>query len=421
MVLRDITNAYSKIIPLEDFMCIGRSTDNHLVLDGSDVSDRHARIERKKDHFILRDLRSESGTALNGAPVKEETLNIGDRVSIGHHVFEVQSADPALRSRSLAWQAELSRIPAFSKTDLSVLLLGPSGSGKEILSKSIHQNSARANGPLVIVNCSALTESLAESELFGHVKGSFTGATQDRKGAFESAKHGTLVLDEIGDLPLNLQPKLLRALDNKEIKPVGSDTTVSTNVRIIACTHQNLKQKVEAGEFRLDLFYRLNIVQIQVPPLKDRMEDFGDIVFSLCKELKLKVRDGALQELRSHSWPGNIRELKNLLSRLKALHATDPVSRKEIYKVFEKRTVRSDAFGQLDIPFNRGGRRASVIKEIERQIISQQLLINGGNQRRTANDLGIPRSTLNDKIKTYNIDIHAILREKLSGEPRIVV
>src|SRR5690606_18898283 len=144
--------------------------------EGDDVADRHARIEKKGDKYLLRDLNSDFGTFLNGLPIKEEYLNIGDKLTIGHHVFDLESKEVVLRSRCRSWQNQLAKIPAFAKTDLSILLLGPSGSGKEILSKCIHRNSQRARGPLVTVNCSALTESLSESELFGHIKGAYTGA-----------------------------------------------------------------------------------------------------------------------------------------------------------------------------------------------------------------------------------------------------
>ncbi len=419
MVLR-YSDTYRKTVPLNNFLTIGKALDNDLVLDGDDIANVHARIERKGDQYRIFDLNSSSGTFVNGTKVKEAVLKIGDKISLGHFGFDVESKDEVLKSRSPHWQAQLAKIPTFAKTDLPVLLLGPSGVGKEVLSRCIHFKSQRMTGPLVTVNCSALTESLAESELFGHVKGSFTGATQDRKGAFETAKYGTLVLDEIGDLPITLQPKLLRALDNKEIKPVGSDETIVTNVRIIACTHQDLKAKVEAGQFRLDLFYRLNIVQINIPPLQERMEDFEEILLSLCKEQRLRVHPNAIHELKNHSWPGNIRELKNLVLRLKAIHGDDYVKRDDISEVLEIKTYKSELCGTVDIPTRRGSKRSNLIREIERQVIVKQLLINGGNQRQTAMDLGMPKSTLSDKIKAYKVDVDKYLREHFENKKIVV-
>jgi len=172
------------------------------------------------------------------------------------------------------------------------------------VSHVIHDYSGRSEGPFVSVNCSALTESLVESELFGHVKGSFTGATSDRKGAFEAARGGTLFLDEIGDLPLSLQPKLLRALENQEIKPVGSDKTLKTDVRIVTATHKNLEKLVIEKTFRSDLFFRIHVVKISIPSLKERMEDFEDLLYHFSREMRVRFSVGAIEKLKEHSWPG---------------------------------------------------------------------------------------------------------------------
>lgn len=361
----------------------------------------------------MRDLRSTSGTFVNDVKVLESYLSVGDVIKIGstEFIFHGQNEAPKsayMTSKNLKWQEQLDRIPGIAQSDLTVLILGPSGTGKELMSQQLHELSARRDAPVLTVNCSALTESLAESELFGHVKGSFTGATQDRKGAFEAAKNGTLILDEIGDLPLALQPKLLRALENKEIKPVGSDKLVKTNARIIACTHQDLRKKVEKGEFRLDLFYRLNIIQVNIPQLKERMEDFEKILFTFAKEMKVKFAPCAIQELKAHDWPGNIRELKNLVSRAKAIMSGQAIEKKHILELIDRRTVEVESFGQIQIAS--GPTKTNVIKEIERQIIQKRLAINAGNQRKTAEDLGIPRSTLNDRIKMYKINIEELIK-----------
>ena len=187
-----------------------------------------------------------------------------------------------------------------------VLILGPSGTGKDVLANAIHNSSKKSGAPFISVNCSALTETLVESELFGHTKGSFTDAVSDRKGAFEAARGGTLFLDEIGDLPYSLQAKLLRALENNEIRPVGSDRSIKTDVRIIAATHQNLYNKIRDGEFRADLFYRLNVITIETPALKERIEDFDNLLYSFARQMRVRFSFNAIKTLKKHDWPGNI-------------------------------------------------------------------------------------------------------------------
>lgn len=417
MLLKNLTVPYSEPIEMTEFLCFGSDVDNHVVITEADIGQKHARIEKKGEDYLVRDLRTLGGTYVNGVKILESYLHPGDVIKIGKTEFVFHkpnqiNIDENMTSKNPLWNEQLQKLPNIAQSDLPVLLLGASGTGKEVLSKYIHEMSSRNHGHLLTVNCSALTESLAESELFGHVKGSFTGATQDRKGAFEAAKSGTLILDEIGDLPLELQPKLLRALENKEIKPVGSDKVVKTNVRIIACTHQDLKKKVDKGEFRLDLFYRLNIIQVNLPALKERMEDFDKILFSFAKEMKIKFTNSAIDELKTYNWPGNIRELKNVVSRAKATMGGQPVEKQHIYQLLDHRTVEIESFGLIQIPNSSTPAKTNVIKEIERQIIQKRLMMNAGNQRKTAEDLGIPRSTLNDRIRTYKINIDEMIRNK---------
>jgi DNA-binding NtrC family response regulator len=314
---------------------------------------------------------------------------------------EIQST-PAfpMNSRNPQWNAELQSLQGVSESEFSVLLLGPSGTGKDVIAQAIHKCSPRRACAFVSVNCSALTESLIESELFGHVKGSFTGAMSDRKGAFETARFGTLFLDEIGDLSYNLQAKLLRALENNEIRPVGSDRVVKTNVRIIAATHQNLDQKIQAGEFRADLFYRLNVVSIYTPSLRERIEDFEDLIYTFAKEMRVRFSYDAIQRLKAHSWPGNVRELKNLVARASALF-----THRQIDLEKAERLLTGSSFHPQAQKEPATGAQLSVIKEVERQIILKKLQNNKGNQRKTAHELGMPKSTLNDRLRQYNINV----------------
>lgn len=303
-----------------------------------------------------------------------------------------------LKSKNEYWAKQLAQINSIAESEFPVLLLGPSGSGKEILAETIHQNSNRNRGPLIKVNCSALTETLVESELFGHIKGSFTGATADRKGAFEAARFGTLFLDEIGDLPLSMQSKILRAIENEEIRPVGSDHVVKTNVRIIAATHQQLKTKIQTGDFRADLFYRLSVIAVQLPALVNRLEDFDELIYKFAKTFRVRFSFNAIQKLKTHKWPGNIRELRNAVVRASILFPKTSIEESHVDKLLDLENSIPQLQGM--VPSN----NLPVLKEIERQMIMKRLAANNGNQRLTAIDLGMPKSTLNDRLRAYNIN-----------------
>ena len=259
-------------------------------------------------------------------------------------------------TRGRIWLAEaltesgtfaLSCVPHIAKSKYPILLLGPSGTGKDVLARLIHRRSPVSSGPLVSVNCSALTETLIESELFGHRKGSYTGASCNRKGAFMASSGGTLFLDEIGDLPLSLQPKLLRAIEYQEIKPVGADEPVKTDARIIAATHQNLKEKVEKGTFRRDLYYRLNVVSFTVPPLRDRMEDFEPLLKSFLSDYGVTFSNEAIKVFKSYSWQGNIRELKNTVARAGALFSGEVIDRQKALMVIDRANPLEENEGRI--------------------------------------------------------------------------
>ncbi|MEE0920959.1 MAG: sigma-54 dependent transcriptional regulator [Paludibacteraceae bacterium] len=231
------------------------------------------------------------------------------------------------RNQMIGESAAIARVRAIidkvAPTEARVLITGSNGTGKEVVAHLIHENSQRANAAMVEVNCAAIPSELIESELFGHMKGSFTGAVKDRAGKFEQADGGTLFLDEIGDMSLSAQTKVLRALQENEITRVGSDKTIKVNVRVLAATNKNLKQEIEKGNFREDLFHRLNVIPIQVPDLKDRKEDIpllvNHFIQLICAEQGWKTKsitEEAIQALQQHHWPGNIRELRNVVERL---------------------------------------------------------------------------------------------------------
>ena len=409
---RLVTNSknLSEEMPLTDSFTIGRLSHNNLpIYDDTKVAPRHARIEKKPHGFVIRDLLSQTGTLVNGTRIIEAPLKHGDQIQVGEYTFSFYTQDPPkchISSHNIKWQKQLDALPHLAGNDFSVLLLGPSGTGKDVLANEIHRLSPRKPGPFISVNCCALSESLIESELFGHIKGSFTGAINDRKGAFEVARCGTLFLDEIGDLSAGLQAKLLRALENQEIKPVGSDKAIKTDVRVIAATHQNLQKKIKDGSFRSDLYYRLAVLQMSPPSLLERMEDFEPLAFQFCKEQRICLSYDAIEELKKHTWPGNIRELKNTILRASALHRGKRVQKEEIAALIDNSMdSENDSLIRQDYDANES---MPIIKQMEKNIILKFLKANRGNQRQTAIALGLPKSTLNDRIKVYQIDMKSL-------------
>lgn len=398
---------------LENLFLIG--SENTALNPLTQLESRMARIEKSNENYLIRDLRSPIGTLVNGTKIIEAYLQDGDLIQVGRHTFtftlrseqDFKTPTKALpTSRNEEWNLQLQSIPNLAQTNFAVLILGPSGAGKEVLADALHKNSFRRNGPFMRVNCSALTETLIESELFGHIKGSFTGAIADRKGAFEAARGGTLFLDEIGDLPYGLQAKLLRALENNEIRPVGSDRTIKTDVRIVAATHKQLKEKIKEGEFRMDLYYRLNVIQLMAPALNERPEDFEDLLFHFAREYRVRFAPDAVTKLKKHTWPGNIRELKNTVARASVLLKGQSIDASKIHRILDQ--LPDDNHYLNSKPTN----DLSVIKEIEKQMIVKRLAANNGNQRQTSRDLGMPKSTLHDRIKLYNIDLNSFNKSK---------
>ena len=318
---------------------IGTHTDNDVVVDGVGISRFHFKIEADPLGHRLIDLDSKNGVYLNGIRVKEAYLRDGLCIQIGsvqlqytvhlddqvqHHISP-RNTFGDLRGQSKEMREIFALLERISQTEMTVLIEGESGTGKELAARGIHTHSSRghANHPFIPFDCSSVPSHLVESALFGHRKGAFTGATQDRKGAILSANGGTLFLDEIGELPLDLQPRLLRVLERQEIKPVGEDQYQKVDVRIIAATHQNLKKHVDDGLFRLDLYYRLAVVQVQLPALRHHLDDLPDLVNffieDLSPDLPREISYQTMLKLKAHSWPGNVRELKNVITRAIAL------------------------------------------------------------------------------------------------------
>jgi len=286
-------------------------------------------------------------------------------------------------------------------SEATVLLLGETGTGKELVAQAIHRNSVRAAGPFVAVNCAALPEALLESELFGHERGSFTGATNRRDGRFVMAHQGTLFLDEVGELTLPIQAKILRVLQAREFDPLGSTRTVKVDVRIIAATNRDLEKMVREGRFREDLFYRLNVFPVVLPPLRERQEDLPALAeFFLKKFGEKNRREGialapeVLEAFRRYPWPGNIRELENVMERAVIVCQGNTISVENLPPAFKQRSGFSDA----------GEEKELEDLEYERKLISRTLERVAGQRRQAAEILGISMDELNFKIRSYGLE-----------------
>jgi two-component system response regulator AtoC len=283
----------------------------------------------------------------------------------------------------------------------TVLITGESGTGKEVLARAIHRMSPRAERSFVAINCAAIPEHLLESELFGHAKGSFTGATADRAGLFELANEGTLLLDEVGDLPLELQAKLLRVLEEGEVRRVGGQQPRKVDVRVLAATAKALEQAVEHGEFRADLFYRLNVVRLHLPPLRERPEDVPALLTHFARQAAqrlghpVSVTPAALAALSHHSWPGNVRELRNAVERAAVLGGDRQLDAKDFALGGSLHGANNGANGHGTGPLD----LKTQVEAVERQAIQRALEASGGNRRQAAGLLGISLRTLFYKMR----------------------
>jgi two-component system, NtrC family, response regulator HydG len=312
---------------------------------------------------------------------------------------------------SPAMETVFQRIKLAAPTSSTILITGESGTGKEVVARALHQNSLRKHGPFVAINCAALPDSLVEAELFGHEKGAFTGAQASRKGFFEAAEHGTLLIDEIGDMPLALQPKLLRALEQRSINRVGSTREVAVDVRIIAATHQRLEERVEAGSFRADLYYRLAVLRIDVPPLRQRREDIPLLLASFLQQLSgdgaavRPISPEALAALCRYGWPGNVRELRNVAESLVVM-SSGRIELEDLPENVRKDEARAprpaaDVSPGADAP---AAVRLPTLAEVERRAVLEVLAACGGNRTRAAQVLGIGLRTIQRKLREYGVE-----------------
>lgn len=326
--------------------------------------------------------------------------HIIDNAIIDSHGMKIDSTNSVIIGQSRPMKALFEKILKVAPTDSTVLISGESGTGKELVARAIHANSKRKNNEFLAIDCSSLVETLLESELFGHVKGSFTGAAQTKHGFFELANHGTFFFDEIGNLSLNIQAKLLRVIQEREFMKVGGQNKINLDVRIISASNKSLKESVKSGDFRQDLYYRLSVVPIRIPPLRKRKDDIPFLIShfleKFCKKIKRPVPEispDALEILKEYSWPGNVRELEHTMERILILEDTDVVCSRDLPSFISQRQGKFQMFSE----------EPSSLEELEKMYIRFVLSRTKGKKTQAAEILGINRKTLGLKIKKYDI------------------
>ncbi len=388
-------------------LTIGSRPECGLCLADATVSRKHAEVLPTAAGYLLQDLGSTNGTFLDGVKVDRAYLRDGARLTVGETdlVFTLAGREalkhdgaPSVFGQMVAVSRTMLRaftlLEGLAASDITVLIQGETGTGKELAARAVHDRSPRAARPFVIFDCSTVPAQLMESELFGHTRGAFTGASEARPGAVEEAEGGTLFLDEIGDLPLDLQPKLLRLLDNREYKRIGTSDRRKADVRFVAATNADLEEQVHRGRFRQDLFFRISAARVHLPPLRERPEDIPALAAYFLEIVDrgrgrgLSLKKDAVKALQKHSWPGNVREMKNVLEAAAALCPG-----------------REIAAGDLPSLAAQGGvPGGGSLADAEEQAIKEALEKAKGNRRKAARLLGIAPSTLYAKMKKYGME-----------------
>jgi len=412
-------------------LTIGTSRSNDLVLNDTTVSRRHALLAVEGDRYVLRDLESTNGTIVDGTPVREAYLAPGARIIFGDtevlfqprkkweridvsdadHFGEMYGTTPAMKS-------VFSLLAKLSPTSLTCILVGETGTGKELASRAIHDHSPRAGKPFIVVDCGSISENLIESELFGHERGAFTGADRQRIGAFEAANQGTIFLDEIGELPVELQPKLLRVLERKEVKRLGSTKLLEIDVRVVAATHRDLSAMVKQNTFREDLYYRLAEVVVELPALRDRLGDVGvisqRILSAFAKDGPVpELTEEAISALTRRNWSGNVRELRNVLKRSVVLSTGPRLTAKDVSLDRSGPLRDSGTLGRGaaadgaplevadDLPIKEA--RDRWVAPMEREYLMRIVKRCGGDLDKAAEEAGIHRKSLERLLRQHGL------------------
>ncbi len=424
-------------------MAVGRSMICELVLTDRSVSGTHVEIEAIESGHVVRDLGSTNGCYLSEVRLREAVVPLGTRLRVGTTTLQFEPADGTvdvplsqqdrffdLVGRSVPMRQIFAQLEKVAPSELTILITGDTGTGKELVARAIHQASKRAKGPLVVQDCSSMPSNLVESTLFGHERGSFTGATDRHVGSFEQASGGTLFMDEIGELPLDQQAKLLRVLEQREIRRVGGEKTVAVDVRVVAATNRDLRVMVSQGHFREDLYYRLGVITVELPPLRARREDIPLIASAMlaqfcARQPELGPREfgkEALDRLSTLPYPGNVRELRNLVERAASLADGMEITVNDLLPATVSRTppaglpamsnkaaataLAGQQAGTLtaelsQLPFKDA--KARVLETFEPAYLRTLLARHDGNITRAAQSAGLTRYHLRELCKRYGL------------------
>ena len=407
---------------------IGSHPDNDIVLTDSTVSRYHLELQIRREGLSVRDLDSTNGTRHAGNRIGAITLTGPAQLRLGKHTelaIEAEDAPATLGEfqgdrfggvigASLPMRRLFSLLARVALTDATVLLEGETGTGKEAIALALHHASRRADGPFVVVDCASIPHELIASELFGHARGSYTGAVSDKQGLIEAATGGTLFLDEIGELPIDLQPQLLRALDKREVRRVGETRPIPVDIRVLAATHRDLRAMVKTGGFREDLYYRLAVVRCEVPPLRTRLDDLPALArhfAELFGRSGWDISAGLLEQLGRHRWPGNVRELRNVIERALSLGLVvvdgasphDPALAVNASAGAPAAGSSGASSAILDLPFKDA--KAALVESFERDYLVNLLARHKGNISRAALEAGIDRNYIHRLVKKYGLEV----------------
>jgi DNA-binding NtrC family response regulator len=358
-------------------------------------------IKRGAFNFLRKNVQFDGEKLLADVQNAIEYRRQSEEASALRRALETMSGTPSPIFQSAAMREVVRKIDRIAPSDVTVLITGESGTGKEVIADLLHALSNRNKGQIIKVNCAALPRELIESELFGSVRGAFTGAHADREGLFRQAEGGTLLLDEISEMPVDTQSKLLRVLQDQEVRPVGGKTSYKTNCRIIAATNRKPQDAIQAGKLREDLFYRISAISVHLPPLRERREDIMPLVNSFLKRFAAQAnrtltgfKPAAIERLTAFDWPGNVRQLQNEIQRAVLLCEGNEIDASDL-SISETRAAAEEA----------GDTNFTLLEGVERNAIIQMLKETGGNKLETAKRLGIGRQTLYNKIKAYGIEV----------------
>jgi DNA-binding NtrC family response regulator len=394
---------------------IGSAPSCDLILSDKAVSRKHLVAEPAGAEIVLKDQGSTNGSYILGSRFKEITVGYGAEFKLGRTVIKYlpeevavepeaseASAFGALIGRDLKMRRLFNLLEDVARNDATVLIEGETGTGKELVAEELHEHSARRGGPFVVFDCGAVPRELIESALFGHLRGSFTGAVADRKGAFAEAHGGTIFLDEIGELPPELQPTLLRALDKKAVRRVGGNTYEKVDVRIVAATNRDLRAQVAAKLFREDLYYRLAVIRVTLPPVRERGADIPFLVEHFVRQFaggrSLVVTPDDLARLQRHSWPGNVRELRNTLERACVLSKGETLNLDDAFTELAPPPVGF----RTDLPFKEA--KGQLVERFEREYIVDLMKRHKLNLSAAAREAQIDRKHLRELLRKYGMD-----------------